>query len=629
MYMNRFESPKVTAAHLQRQAYIYVRQSTVFQTLHHRESTERQYNLSHRAEALGWSADAITIIDEDQGQSAVSANHRHGFQRLVSAIAAGEVGLVLMLEASRLSRCGSDWHHLIELCSLMQTLIADEQAVYNPREPNDRLLLGVKGTLSEAELMTLRTRLFEGRWNKARKGQLGRSVPTGYICDPEGRWVKDPDRQVQERLTYLFGVFRQLGVARQVLVHLKAEQLKLPIRTWGGPSHGQLQWKEPTYSSVVRLLHNPAYSGAYVYGEWGYEETRRNPKTGKARPCQRPIEDWPVCIQQHHEGYITWEEYLANRQRLRQNSYGWATQGAARKGTALLQGLVWCGYCGAKMGVNTHAARECRHPSYICSHAYTEGAAQTCQSMTSKPIDDLVVSLFFEALAPLQIKIALQAVDQLQIERQTLQKQWEQQLEQAQYEVQLAQRQYDAVDPDNRLVASELERRWNDKLEALQTLKNSYAEAQKQCRFTVNEQDKLAVERLAQDLPAVWQAATTTDVERKQLLRYAIAEVQLDGVTTPGKISIRVTWHSGAVTEHQIDRIKVGIWAPRTDHTVVERIRDLSLIHTVEEIVELLNQEGLRTAHGCVFRDYHVGYIARRNQITVTTCANKLPLSAN
>ena len=246
----------------------------------------------------------------------MSAQHRQGFQRLVAAVAAGEVGLVLMLEASRLSRCGSDWHRLIELCSLSQTLLADEQCVYDPRQPNDRLLLGVKGTLSEAELMTLRTRLFEGRWNKARKGQLGRSLPVGYVYDAEGGWIKDPDRQVQDRLTYLFELFRRLGVARQVLVSLKAEQLKLPVRVWGGPGHGQLQWKEPTYSMVVRRLHNPAYAGAYVYGEWEYDGSQRSPTTGKAKARVRSLTDWPVCIQAHHEGYLSWEAYLANQQQL-------------------------------------------------------------------------------------------------------------------------------------------------------------------------------------------------------------------------------------------------------------------------------------------------------------------------
>ena len=358
MFPYRSVSTKITPEHQQRRACVYVRQSSVFQIHHHRESTERQYNLRQRAQALGWSPEAIVIIDDDQGQTATAAEHRHGFQRLVGEIAAGEVGLVLMLEASRLSRCGRDWHRLIELCSLTQTLIADEQAVYDPREPNDRLLLGVKGTLSEAELMTLRTRLFEGRWNKARKGELGRSLPTGYLRDAEGRWIKDPDRQVQDRLSYGFALFRRLQVARQVLVSLQREQLKLPVRIWGGPRHGQLQWKEPTYGMIVRLLRNPTYAGAYVYGEWGYEGTRRNPKTGKSQGRRRALKDWPVCIQDHHEGYITWKTTW-------RTASGWSKMVISETRKArCVKGLL---YCRASSGAGAAALRWASTPMRFVS----------------------------------------------------------------------------------------------------------------------------------------------------------------------------------------------------------------------------------------------------------------------
>ncbi len=609
---------KISAQHLQRRACVYIRQSSVFQVTHHRESTERQYHLRQRAIDLGWPAEAVAIIDEDQGQSATSSAHRKGFQRLAAEVAARELGIVLTLEASRLARCGSDWHRLIEICSVTQTLLADELAVYDPREPNDRLLLGVKGTLSEAELMTLRTRLYEGRWNKARKGKLARSIPSGYVVDGEGLWVKDPDRQVQDRLAYVFALFHRLGVARQVVRVLKEEQLKLPVRVWGGPGRGQLLWKEPSYGIVMRLLRNPAYAGVYVYGEWAYDGTERNPKTGKSRPHYRAPEDWPVCIQDHHAGYISWEEYLANRRRLRQNGFRPMTRGAPREGAALLQGLVWCGRCGARMGVNTYSVRERRKPSYICNRDYNEGAAHTCQSMSSKPIDEQVVALFLEAMAPAQIELAMQVVDNLREEKKALQHQWEQQLTQARYEAQLAQRQYDAVDPLNRLVAATLERRWNEKLEAVQNLEKAYQEAQTQAHFAVTDEEQSDIRRLAQDLPAIWHAPSTTDRERKQLLRYLIAEVQLDGVTTPGKIDIRVTWRSGAVTIRKIERLKVGAWAPRTDARVIERVRALAPTHIVSEIVDILNREELRSAHGRAMRDHHVLYLARRHRIEVT-----------
>ena len=615
---------KVRATHLMRHACVYIRQSSVFQITHHRESTERQYQLRQRAIELGWQDATVSVIDEDQGQSALSAIHRQGFQRLAAEVAACEVGIVLMLEASRLARCGSDWHRLIELCSLSETLIADELAVYDPREPNDRLLLGVKGTLSEAELMTLRTRLYEGRWNKARKGQLARSVPSGYVLDAAGQWMKDPDRQVQDRLVYVFALFRRLGVARQVVRVLREEHLALPVRVWGGPGHGTLVWKAPTYSIVMRLLRNPAYAGAYVYGEWAYTGTDRNPKTGKARPHYRAPQDWPVCLENHHAGYIDWEEYLANRQRLRQNGFRPMTQGAPRAGAALLQGLVWCGYCGARMGVNTYSAREGRKPSYLCNHSANERAARICQSMTSGPIDAVVVELFLEAIAPAQIALTLQVVDHLNAEQHALQQQWEQQLAQARYEAQRAQRQYDAVDPDNRLVASTLERRWNEQLEAVQALEDAYQDAKRQEHFSLSAEERDDIQDLVQDLPAIWHASSTTVQERKQLLRYLIAEVQLDGVSTPGQIDIRVTWRSGAVSQRQIERVKVGAWAPRTDEQVIERIRTLAPRYTVEEMVAHLNQEGLRSAHGRVFQVHHVLYLARRHQIAVTTSARLL-----
>jgi DNA invertase Pin-like site-specific DNA recombinase len=620
---------KVRAEHLSRRACVYVRQSTVFQVTHHRESTERQYQLRQRAIALGWAPAAIDIIDEDQGQSATSATHRHGFQRLAAEVAARAVGIVLMLEASRLARCGSDWHRLIEICSVTQTLIADELAVYDPRDPNDRLLLGVKGTLSEAELMTLRTRLYEGRWNKARKGQLTRSVPIGYVVDAQGQWVKDPDCQVQARIEYVFALFRRLGVARQVVRVLREEQLTLPVRVWGGPGHGQLVWKEPSAGIVMRLLRNPTYAGVYVYGEWAYDSLDRHPKTGKARPHARAPEHWPVCLRAHHAGYLTWEEYLANRQRLRENGFGAMTRGAPREGAALLQGIVWCGCCGARMSVNTYAARERRKPSYICNRQYHDGAAHTCQSMSAQPIDDAVAALFLEAMVPAQIELALQVVDDLRAEKHALQQQWEQQLQQARYAAQLAQRQYDAVDPDHRLVAATLEQRWNEKLQALQDLEQAYQAAQTEAHFTLTEAEQSDIRRLAHDLPAVWQAPSTTDRERKQLLRFLIAEVQLDGVATAGAIDIRVTWRSGALTTRRIARLKVGAWAPRTEARVIVRIRDLAPTHRVAQIVEILNAEGLRSAHGRVLREHHVLYLARRHHIEVTTSARLLQRSAH
>jgi DNA invertase Pin-like site-specific DNA recombinase len=608
---------KIRDDHLERRACVYVRQSTQMQVLHHRESTERQYNLRQRAIDLGWSAGAVEVIDEDQGQSATSAEHRSGFQRLASEIGLGRVGIVLMLEASRLARACSDWHRLIEICSVTRTLIADEGAVYDPREPNDRLLLGVKGTLSEAELFTLRTRLYEGRWNKARKGKLARAVPTGYLVQTDGTWVKDHDCHVQERIEHVFRLFEKEGVARRVLRQLRHDDLKLPARVFSGPRRGQLEWKQPTFGAVMRILTNAAYAGAYVYGQWEYDCSRRSPKTGKPKQHLRAPENWPVCVLDHHEGYLTWVNYLANRKRLRQNWFRSMTRGAPREGSALLQGIVFCGLCGAKMQVHSYSRKDNRRPGYLCTRAYSQEGGRVCQCMSAGPIDEAVVASFLEAVSPAQLEIALKVIDKIQDEKAALERQWELQLKQARYEARLAERQYDAVDPENRNVAAELERRWNEKLEALEKFERSFTEAKEDARFTLTSDEESGVRALAQNLPWVWNARSTTNRERKQLLRYAISEVQLDGISEPGKIEIRINWRSGAMTVQKIDRLAVGSWAPRTGEVLIERIRELAPKCSVAEIVEVLNREGLRSAHGRPIRDHHVLYIARSRHITV------------
>jgi DNA invertase Pin-like site-specific DNA recombinase len=301
-------SLKVQPRHRDRLACVYVRQSTAGQFRQHRESTERQDQLQERALTLGWAPTAVEVIDEDQGRSGQTAVHQTGFQRLVSQVNLGKVGIVLMLEASRLARSNSDWYRLIEICGLRATRLADEQAIYDPRDPNDRLLLGVKGTLSEAELFTRRTRLDAGRWNKARKGLLHFLLPVGFVASATGAWERDPDTRVRELLAYVFGAFRRLGVARRVLRELKAQQLDLPTRVVAKEGYGTLAWKTPTFSAVIRLLANPAYAGAYVYGRWDYSGEERSTKSGKILPHPCPLAEWPVCLREHHPGYLSWME---------------------------------------------------------------------------------------------------------------------------------------------------------------------------------------------------------------------------------------------------------------------------------------------------------------------------------
>lgn len=604
---------KIQNIHCERLAFVYVRQSTPLQVVENRESTERQYHLRERAIELGWPPSRVEVIDEDQGRSGSTAAHRTGFQRLTSEVSLGKVGIVFMLEASRLARNNSDWYRLIEICGVSGTLIADESAVYNPREPNDRLLLGVKGTLSEAELFTLRTRLYEGRWNKARKGLLHFPLPVGYVVTADGGWSLDPDTQVRERLEYVFDSFRRQGVVRAVVRELKEQGLELPTRLTAREGYGSLIWKAPTLSAVIRLLHNPAYAGAYVYGRWEYLSERRSPRTGKAAAHSRCVAQWPVKITEHHPAYVRWEEFVKNQEQLRQNWSHEGSRGIAREGRALLQGIAYCGVCGRKMSVQDRAAKENRSPAYICGRGYQDGDEKICQSMTSRPVDGAVVEAFLAAVSPVSLRVATQVLDQAEQDLTAQRRQRELQLEQARYEARLAQRQYDSVDPSNRLVASELERRWNEKLERVAQLERAYAQAEDESQWNLTAEERESIAELSRDLPAIWGAETTTNQDRKQLLRMAIESVQLDGISQAGQIEIQIHWRSGTITSLSVKRSRPGEGSLKTSEEAVSRIHEMAPRSGYKEIAARLNRIGLRSAFGRLFTTQHVGYICRRD----------------
>jgi DNA invertase Pin-like site-specific DNA recombinase len=603
------QQSKITPAHLRRQALIYIRQSSTQQVRSHQESTERQYALVQRAAALGWPSAMIDTIDDDQGRSGTSAVHRPGFKKLVADISAGQVGIVLALEASRLARSSADWHRLIEICSITRTLLADDGAVYDPREPNDRLLLGVKGTLSEAELFTLRCRLHEGRWHKARRGALMRSLPVGYVSTADGTIHKDPDRQVQGRIAYVFRLFTRLRVARKVLVQLRTEDLKLPAQVWGGPHHGRVVWKAPTLSALVRMLHNPTYAGVYVYGQYAYDTFARSATTGKAKTQLRPLDEWPVCLQGALPAYISWDQFVENQRVLRANWYRADCRGAPRKGAALLQGLVFCGRCGRKMGMQHYATREKRAPAYTCYQAYHAEGGASCQCMSAYGVDAAVTEIFLQAVSPAKVDIALRALQELEHERVAARAQWALQLQQADYEVQLAQRRYETVDPANRLVAGELEAQWEAALKHRELLTRRSQEFARQQEREIGPKECALIQELAADMERVWFASTTTMEDRKTLLRYLVKRVHLDGVTETGRIRIDVEWHTGAHTSTAIERALVGAWAPRTPVAVEQRIRALLPTHTQTQIAQCLNAEGFRSAKGKAFNYHTVRYI--------------------
>jgi hypothetical protein len=515
------------------------------------------------------------------------------------------------LEASRLARSSADWHRLVEICVVTNTLLADETAIYDPRDPNDRLLVGVKGTISEAELFTLRQRLHEGRWNKARRGELTRSLPVGYVCREDGQVVKHSDRQVQVRLEYVFELFDRLRVARQVLVQLVEQKLKIPAKVWGGPRHGEVIWKEPELSALIRILHNPTYAGAYVYGQWEYDPFDRSPTNGKANVHSRAIEDWPVCIQEAYPAYISWEQFLANQRQLHDNWYRGDRQGAPRKGAALLQGIAFCGRCGARMSVQHYSTKEKRAPAYGCFHDYHQHGGKSCQCFSARGVDEAITELFLDAVSPAKIPIALQALEELETHRQQAAEQWEVDLRQAEYEVALARRRYEAADPENRLVAGQLEAGWEQAMQELDERRRQYQAFLRQQDTPLSTRDRRLVEELSGDLAKVWHAETTSMEERKTLLRFLVKRVHLDGVTEAGKIRIEVEWHTGAHSSLVIDRPEVGVWAPKTPKAVEGRICELLGDHDYEAIAEILNREGFRSAKGLPFNRYSVGYVVR------------------
>jgi DNA invertase Pin-like site-specific DNA recombinase len=603
--------PKIKPEHLRRQAIVYVRQSSAHQVRGNRESSQRQYALDERAQALGWPAKSVRTIDEDQGRSGTSATHREGFKKLLAEIGAGQVGVVLALEASRLARSSVDWHRLVEICVITQTLLADESAVYDPRDPNDRLLLGVKGTISEAELFALRCRLHEGRWNKARRGELARSLPVGYLRTDTGQVIKDPDRQVQARLGYIFRLFARHKVARQVLVRLVREKLKVPAKIWGGPRHGQVRWKAPELGTLVRLLHNPVYAGAYVYGEREYDGFDRLPTSGRAKVHFRPPDEWPVCLRDVYPAYITWEQFVQNQAVLRANQNRQANPGAPRKGRALLQGIVYCGHCGARMSVFSYATKEKRAPGYACLYAYSRHGGAACQTMSSSNVDAAVTHLFLSAVSPAKIEIALHALEELEADHAESRKQWELQMQRRDYEIELARRRYEAADPENRLVAAELEAQWEALLRQREQSRREREQAERRQELPLGEADRQRIRDLSGDLARVWQASTTTMEDRKALLRFLVKRVHLDGITEAGKIRIDVEWHTGARTTTTIDRLQVGVWAPKTAAAAVARIQEMLPGEDYAAIAEKLNAEGFRTAKGLPFDDKSVGYMAR------------------
>lgn len=607
-------STKIQPQHLSRQAVVYVRQSTPKQVECNPESTRRQYQLADQAHSLGWPQPLIQVIDADLGKSGASSTHRLGFQRLVAAISLGEIGIVLVTEVSRLSRLNSDWHRVIELCAVFQTLIGDEDGLYDPRDPNDRLLLGLKGTLFAAELHILRARMRGNLLNKARRGELALRLPVGYRRLHDGTVVLDPDEQVRHTLEILFEQFAVLKSARAVQRYFYQHQLQMPRLIQQGPEYGRLVWVTPTYQMIQQVLTNPVYAGVFVYGRRKTQVLPGDPP--KTQAHRLPIDEWEIVIPDIYPAYLTYDQYRANRQALRDNQYNFEKKGrgAARDGRGLLQGILVCGRCGRRM-TPTYGSDSL---AYVCRREQITYDQPQCQAFAMRYLDQAVSEIFLEAVQPAQLETTLAALAVLERERQSLDRQWQLRLERARYDVHLAQRQYDAVDPDNRLVARELETRWNDALAALHQLEQDYGVVQRTDLAPLSEADQQAVSHLAQDLPVLWQAATTTMADRKRLLRLVIREVTLTAERATRSAQFTLTWSGGAITTHSVTCPPLG-WHCLTDPVVVQRIRAWAATCPDHLIAERLNAEGLQTQTGKRWTYQRVHGIRKQYQIA-TAC---------
>jgi DNA invertase Pin-like site-specific DNA recombinase len=603
---------KVKAAHLQRNAYLYIRQSTLRQVFENSESTKRQYALRQRAIALGWPEDRIVVIDSDLGQSGASAADREGFQRLVTEVSLGRAGIVLGLEVSRLARNSTDWHRLLEICALTDALILDEDGVYDPAHFNDRLLLGLKGTMSEAELHVLRARLQGGILNKARRGELFIRPPVGLIYNSEGGLVLDPDKQVQDALRCLFDTFRRTGSAMATVKTFQRQSLLFPRRLQTGPQRGELLWATLGHSQVLRILHNPRYAGAFVYGR---THTRKT-VDGGFTIVHVPRDRWETLIPGAHAGYLCWEDYEQNQKRLHESAQAMGRdrrKSPPREGPALLQGLILCGRCGERMTVRYHSRRGRLFPDYVCQREGIEHAKPPCQHIPGAGIDQAIGELLVDAVSPVALEVALTVQQELQSRLDEADRLRQKQVERAQYEAELARRRFMRVDPDHRLVADSLEAEWNSKLRTLSETQQERERQREQDRKVLSDQQRAAILSLATNFPQLWRDPNTPDRERKRMVRLLLEDITL---VRDDQITLHIRFKGGAAKTLTLPP-PPNAWQQRTTSPdVVQEIDRLLDQHTYPKIAAILNERGMSSGEGKPFTVRIVARIKRNYCLT-------------
>ena len=600
---------KVTASHLKRDAFLYVRQSTLHQVVQNTESTQRQYALQQQAVALGWPMERVHVIDCDLGQSGASAVDRAGFQQLVAEVSLGQAGIVLGLEVSRLARNSADWQRLLELCALADTLILDEDGLYDCNDFNDRLLLGLKGTLSEAELHFLKARLRGGILNKARRGELVTPLPVGLMYDQTKRVRLDPDLQVQQAIRLLFETFRRTRSAHATTVHFRREGLQFPRRLRTSTRKGELIWGVLSLSRVLQVLHNPRYAGAFVFGR---TRTRTWPD-GRSHTQKLPMEEWLVLIPNHHAGYITWEEYQDNQRRLQEAAQAHGAErrkSPPREGPALLQGLVICGVCGRRMTVRYHQRRGILYPDYVCQNRNVHYGAERCQHLPGQAIDEAIAKLLLETLTPINLQVALAVQQEILARQEAADDLRAKQVERTQYEADLAGQRYRQVDPSNRLVASTLEAEWNAALRILQEAQQEYEHHRKMDRLLVDDQVREQVMGLTTDFPRVWNDPHSTHKDRKRIVRLLLEDVTL---IKTHQVTLQVRFRGGATQTLTIPAA-LRIWEMgNTPPEVVQMIDTLLNEYTDQQVAAILNARGLHPGKGDTFHRRLVARVRREH----------------
>jgi len=584
-------SPKIHAAHRAKLALVYVRQSSPQQVLHHRESRERQYALVSRAVELGWPRARVLVIDEDQGRSAKTAEHRTGFHRLLNEVTMDHVGLVLGLEMSRLARSNKDWHHLLELCAIFGVILADEDAIYDMNDSNDRLLLGLKGTISEFELVTMRNRLQRGKLNKAQRGELFHGAPLGYVILPNDRIAFDPDEQAQAVVRLIFAKFEELGSTYATFHYLVKHDIRLPIRPRGGSTRGELEWRRPSQVTLSEMLRHPLYAGAYAYGRRRADPKRK--ASGAVKCSQwRPMQDWTVLLKDRCPAYITWDQYLRNRERLAQNRFGAQSPGTPRAGRALLPGLVVCGQCGRRMTVQYQNHLQAR---YHCNYYYADGAPEPCPGLCARALDELLSRQVVRALEPASVELSLAAQADLQRERERLHKHWDQTLRRARYDADMAERRYRSVDSTNRLVAATLEQGWEEALRRQRQAQDEYDRFQRQAPRELSSDECQQIGAAAADVAALWSSASTSNLDRTAIVRCLVERVVVHVHKDDEHVDATIHWAGGYTSQHELVR-PVATYAQMGDFPgLMKRIGELRKDdHSARRIAKQLNADGFR-----------------------------------